>query len=131
MDISWTELLMVFIVTIRGYSSVALAVVGMGGGLALLIAAMLADTAWRKDTESAARSFTQTWSTRWLITLALVSLPMLLPPPHTLWEVRVALIKLSLASPENLEKGVTEIQRIGKKLECKYLGGCEEKKGDK
>lgn len=47
-----------------------------------------------------------------------------LPNVETLWKVRIGLIKYTLASSDNLEKGVEAIERIGKKLECKYLG-CE------
>lgn len=50
-----------------------------------------------------------------------------LPSVEDLWKVRIGLIKLELASPENLSKSSEVIERIGKKLECKYLG-CEEEK---
>lgn len=50
-----------------------------------------------------------------------------LPNIDDLWKVRIGLIKLQLASPENVQKGADVIERLGKKLECKYLG-CEEKK---
>jgi hypothetical protein len=51
-----------------------------------------------------------------------------IPSPNDLWKVRVALIKLQLASPENIESGVKRINEISKELECKYLAHCEEKK---
>ena len=58
-----------------------------------------------------------------VITIVIAMIPSL----NDLWKIRIALIKYELASPENI-KGATEtIERIGKKLECKYLG-CEEKK---
>lgn len=50
-----------------------------------------------------------------------------IPTVDDLWKVRISLIKLELASPQNIEKGSEEIARIAKKLECKYIG-CEEKK---
>lgn len=50
-----------------------------------------------------------------------------IPDLNELWKVRISLIKLELSSPENIAKGVETIERIGTKLECKYLG-CEEKK---
>lgn len=50
-----------------------------------------------------------------------------LPSVNQLWEVRIAMVKFELASPENVGKTVDEIGRIGKKLECKYLG-CQEEK---
>ena len=60
----------------------------------------------------------------------LLSIPIaLFPSLQNIWEVRIALIKLQLASPENVQKGTETIERIAKKLECKYLGGeCKEEK---
>lgn len=52
------------------------------------------------------------------------------PSIDDLWKVRIGLIKLHLASPENINKGVDVIERIGKKLECKYLG-CEDPADEK
>lgn len=49
------------------------------------------------------------------------------PDVDDLWKVRIGMIKLTLASPDNVQKGADEIARIGKKLECRYLG-CEEEK---
>ena len=49
-----------------------------------------------------------------------------LPGPEKLWKVRIGLIKLQLASPENIQKGADVIERIGAKLECKYLGCKDE-----
>lgn len=51
----------------------------------------------------------------------------LAPTADDLWKVRISLIKLELASPENVKKSVIEISRIAEKLECKYLG-CDNKK---
>ena len=50
------------------------------------------------------------------------------PDVKDLWETRIGLIKLELASPNNVRAGVKEIARIGKKLECKYVGCGEEEK---
>lgn len=64
---------------------------------------------------------------KWCLALCFVSLPFaMLPTIDDIWRVRIGLIKLQLASPENLQKGADVIERIGKKLECKYLG-CKEK----
>lgn len=61
----------------------------------------------------------------------LVVLPItIMPTVDDLWKVRIGLIKLNLASPENIQKGADVIERIGKKLECKYVG-CEEAKEKK
>lgn len=61
---------------------------------------------------------------------ALIFLPILFfPTIDDIWRVRIGLIKIQLASPENIQKGADVIERIGQKLECKYLG-CDEKKKD-
>ena len=68
---------------------------------------------------------------KWLIPTAIgVGLLACLPTVDDLWRVRVGLIKYSLASPENLREGKDAIERVAKKLECKYLGGadCEDPK---
>jgi hypothetical protein len=50
-----------------------------------------------------------------------------IPSVEDVWKVRIGLVKLQLASPENIQKSTEVIERLGKKLECKYLG-CEDKK---
>lgn len=61
-------------------------------------------------------------------TLVFVASTLLAVVPDTgdLWKVRVDLVKLQLASPENIQLGVDHIDRIAKSLECKYLGACVE-----
>jgi hypothetical protein len=74
---------------------------------------------------------TEAWAryrrTAKIIALSLI-LPSLLitilPTIDDLWKVRISLIKFEMASPENIKGGVETIERIGHKLECKYLG-CE------
>lgn len=51
----------------------------------------------------------------------------LIPDVDDLWRVRISLIKYELSSKDNIQKASETIERIGTKLECKYLG-CEEKK---
>jgi hypothetical protein len=66
-------------------------------------------------------------------TAALLTPFMLIPSMDELWSVRIGLIKFQLASPEHVQKGAETIERIAKKLECKYVGGseCSEKKESK
>lgn len=65
---------------------------------------------------------------KWSIMIAVPSLIIAcIPTVDQLWKVRIGLIKLELSSPENIKSGAEVIERIGLKLECKYLG-CEEKK---
>lgn len=45
-----------------------------------------------------------------------------IPDVDDLVKVRIALIKYQLASPGNVKEATDTIERIGKKLECKYLG---------
>jgi hypothetical protein len=49
---------------------------------------------------------------------------MCLPNVDDLWKVRIGLLKLELVNKTNIEAGAAVIERIGKKLECKYIGGC-------
>lgn len=68
----------------------------------------------------------------WLVfflTTIILFIPAAIPSVDDLWRIRIGMIKLKLASPENVEKGAAEIIRIGKKLECRYLG-CDEKKDE-
>lgn len=51
----------------------------------------------------------------------------IIPTLDDLWRVRIALVKYDLAAPENVRGAAETIERIGRKLECKYLGGCEDK----
>lgn len=53
---------------------------------------------------------------------------MSLPNVDDLWKVRIGLLKLELVNKTNIEAGAAVIERIGKKLECKYIGGCPEEK---
>lgn len=55
----------------------------------------------------------------------------LVPSFDKLWEVRIALLKFQLASPENIQKGSETIERVAKSLECKYLNSSCPKEGDK
>lgn len=55
----------------------------------------------------------------------LVAPVLLVPSAEDIFRIRIGLIKFQLASPENIQKGAETIERLGKKLECKYLG-CED-----
>lgn len=66
---------------------------------------------------------------RWKITIPCAVICLLLscfPSPEDLWKTRIGLIKYELASAENIVKASETIERIGRKLECKYIG-CVEK----
>ena len=54
-----------------------------------------------------------------------------IPDVNDLWRARIALVKLELASSENIQKSTEEIARIARRLECKYLGCKEEKEKEK
>jgi hypothetical protein len=51
-----------------------------------------------------------------------------IPCADHLWKVRLSLIKLELASPENVKATTDHIDRIAKDLECKYLNDCPKEK---
>lgn len=78
------------------------------------------------------QTIAKAWSCFKISTLATVVfiIPALIPDINDVWKVRISLIKLQLASPQNVQKGVDEIGRIAKKLECKYLE-CEKPKESK
>lgn len=61
-----------------------------------------------------------------LIFTCLMSVATLIPNSDTLVRVRLNLVKAHLLTKPNVEKGAEEIHRIARKLECKYLGGCNE-----
>lgn len=63
-----------------------------------------------------------------LISLILCTFFIAVPSIDDVWKVRIGLIKLELANKENISKATETIERIGAKLECKYLGCKEEKK---
>jgi hypothetical protein len=69
---------------------------------------------------------------RWVkrgVVVFCVALPLALAPTlDDLWKARIALVKYQLAAPENVQQATETIERIATKLECKYLGGCEEAK---
>ena len=45
-----------------------------------------------------------------------------IPGPESMWKVRVGLMKLELASPENVKAVGGHVEEIVKALECKHLG---------
>lgn len=69
---------------------------------------------------------------RHLLIVAIIALPFaVFPTIEDLVKVRISLIKYHLAEASNIQGGIETIERIGKKLECKYLGCDEEKKESK
>ena len=58
------------------------------------------------------------WTTIFIFCFSISSMPNV----NDLWKIRIGLLKYSLASEENVSKGVSEIKRIADKLEKKYLG---------
>lgn len=62
-----------------------------------------------------------------LFVFSLIFLFGLLPTHNRILRVKVAKIKNEAVTSENVDSAVDTIERLGKKLECKYLG-CEEKK---
>lgn len=54
----------------------------------------------------------------------------LLPSHNKILEVKIERIKNEAVNKDNIDKGIETLERIGKKLECKYLGGSECKEGE-
>lgn len=92
-------------------------------GLICMMAMSDEDSGASEADKAVARRIVVTGLILWFPSVLLTSVP----DVNDLWRVRIGMIKLQLASPENVEKGAQEIIRIGKKLECRYLGCPEEK----
>lgn len=86
---------------------------------------------WDKSEIASSRAWAEVWTKlrKISVIILIVTGPVtIIPSLKDLWEVRIALIKLELSSPENVKRGAEEIGRIAKKLECKYLGCNEDSK---
>jgi len=59
------------------------------------------------------------------LSLFVVAVVWLMPTHEKILEVKIAKIKNEAVNKENIDKGIDTLERIGKKLECKYLGGCK------
>lgn len=105
-----------------------------GAGLFISTFGVFVSHSYENDGETrsfdpATRKF---WRHSWLLCITILGftiVPACVPNVEDLWKIRIGMIKLQLASPQNVEKGAAEIIRIGKKLECRYLG-CEEEKAN-
>jgi len=64
-------------------------------------------------------------ATVFFLMFIVILLPLALMPTHgRILKLKIAKIKNETVTQENLEKGVQTLERIAKKLECKYLGEC-------
>lgn len=101
------------------------AVLGSALYLILLGIAAMNDDVYSRREET--RGLPKLLKFKWKFATFLISTVLIasIPDANDLWRVRVSMIKLELASPDNLSKGVETIERIGQKLECKYLGCAE------
>ncbi len=110
-----TELLLAFLTNIKVLFTIAATVSGFSGAMCLLARFIEED-----------KKFTPI-ALKFIGAAFFLGIFACIPNADELWKVRIAMIKLELASPENIKDGVQVIEEIGKKLECKYLG-CDEKK---
>lgn len=119
-----TEILLATLVNIK---SVAETVAGIGlvmGFFFLGIFKFVPENDWEEKQRQNCKNVSNL-----LLIIGCISLPfVVIPTMNDLWRVRIGLIKLELSSEENIQKAGDEIQRIGQRLECKYLGGCEKEK---
>ncbi len=97
-------------------------IIAVGAALASGIFAI----AWAANDDLARDSKYRPYFMRLVKIFAVAGIVACVPSVDQIWKIRIGLIKLQLASPENLQKGTDEIQRIAKKLECKYVG-CDDK----
>lgn len=97
-------------------------------GLSLVAVCVCWTDGYSKDSEKAVSIRLLKWTFPvWLLVGMLASIPTI----DDIWKVRIGVLKLQLASPQNIQKGAEEIARIGHRLECQYLGCEEEKKQEK
>ena len=64
---------------------------------------------------------------KYSVILCLITAPFhALPDTEDLWHVRISMLKFHAVSPDNIEKfaknGMPHIERVAKKIECRYLG---------
>jgi hypothetical protein len=69
------------------------------------------------------------WRSVLTVGLVIATIFAFLPTHDKILDLKISKIKNEAVSQENINKGVDEIKRISRKLECKYLGGsdCETK----
>ena len=77
--------------------------------------------------EKAAKIVGLTLIGAWIFVVLSAGVICLLPTHDRILRVKIARIKDEAVTDQNLRQGVDVIQRIGHKLECKYLG-CEKSK---
>lgn len=61
------------------------------------------------------------WAPRAGVLAFVLALLSSMPGPDDLWRLRISLLKLEVASPENLSAAKDHLEVIVKGLECKYL----------
>lgn len=138
---TWTELVLGMMWNFTGVA-IFVAVAASIAGLIIAIISVVFPAEDHYSKEEEKKAFTTLWLGRAKILggIALVSsLIGCIPSVDDLWKIRIGMIKLELTSPETLSQAKETIERIGVKLECKYLGGqnckdgvlVEEKKEEK
>lgn len=130
-------MLLEFIVAIAGNVSSFFWFMACVSGVAFIICSLVClamtlggpDGEEKEKTPKEEREIITAWKIWWRILIfGVISLMVgSLPKIEDLWKVRVGLIKLELASPENIKKGSDAIERVAKRLECRYIG-CDEEK---
>lgn len=95
------------------------------GTAAYLLSAMLAAAERAADNahDTGCQDFFKRVKRYWVF-LAILGIIGAIPSVDEVYKIRISLIKYELSSPENVVKATATIERIGEKLECKYLG-CE------
>lgn len=122
---TWTELLLGTLWNLTGVSIFLAVITGIAAIVLGVIAYLIpADTYGMKDADKAI--FTKYWignAKKFAAAFLVFAFIGCIPSVDDLWKIRIGMIKLELSSPENLAQAKTAIERIGAKLECKYIGG--------
>jgi len=79
------------------------------------------------ETGAGLESF-KTFRTYTLSLGVIITIVAAIPTHEAILKLKISKIKNETVTQENLDAGINEVKKIGKKLECKYLDICEGKK---
>lgn len=126
-----TEIVLALWSNVRGLFIAAAVLAGTGAvlaGIAWAINAVDASSRYGNDQDRQRADNSRLVTKRLVMVSVVAALLACVPTLEDMWRVRIALVKYDLAAPENVKAATETIERIATKLECKYLGGCEEAK---
>lgn len=121
------EILLAMLMQMSSSAGVLLFMLCVVGAIGLIFSPVIVDIVGLKPGEAFKGVSSFLLKKKVLCALGALVLFSSIPSMDQVWKMRISLIKFHLASPENINKAGSEIERIAKKLECKYIG-CEGEK---